>query len=183
LYRDVQASLVKLSSDYEDTKSHAPLPPDDSLGVRYRILRPHARGGLGEVFIAQDVELNREVALKEIRAGGDRAESRSRFVFEAEVTGGLEHPSIVPVYGLGHYQDDRPYYAMRFIKGDNLGEAMKRIHSQPTVDFFSLEFRRLLQRFIDVCQAMACKTPNAIEYINKVKDRGCLGKKRKSIKC
>ena len=41
-----------------------------------------------------------------------------RFLLEAEVTGGLEHPGIVPVYGLGTYADGRPYYAMRFIRGD-----------------------------------------------------------------
>jgi len=46
--------------------------------------------------------------------------SRQRFLLEAEITGGLEHPGIVPVYGLGTYADGRPYYAMRFIKGDSL---------------------------------------------------------------
>ena len=54
----------------------------------------------------------------------DNASSRGRFVLEAEVTGGLEHPGIVPVYGLGHDPTGRPYYAMRFIRGDNLGHAI-----------------------------------------------------------
>src|SRR5262249_10516693 len=69
--------------------------------VRYRIVRPHAEGGLGAVFVAHDEELHREVALKEIleRHAHD-AHHRERFVLEAEVTGGLEHPGIVPVYGL-----------------------------------------------------------------------------------
>src|SRR4029077_14228113 len=89
---------------------------DDSQ--RFRILRPHARGGLGAVFVALDAELNREVALKQILdAHADDPTSRSRFLLEAEITGGLEHPGIVPVYGLGTYADGRPYYAMRFIKG------------------------------------------------------------------
>ncbi len=47
---------------------------------------------------------------------------------EAEITGGLEHPSIVPVYGLGHTSDGRPFYAMRFIRGDSLKEAIRRFH-------------------------------------------------------
>jgi eukaryotic-like serine/threonine-protein kinase len=66
------------------------------------------------VFVALDAELNREVALKQIleRHAHDPL-SRQRFVIEAEVTGGLEHPGIVPVYGLGTYGDGRPYYAMR----------------------------------------------------------------------
>ncbi len=71
-------------------------------GQRFRLLRPHARGGLGEVFVALDSELHREVALKQIlEKHADDPVSRQRFVLEAEVTGGLEHPGIVPVYGLG----------------------------------------------------------------------------------
>ena len=73
-----------------------------SDGQRFRLLRPHARGGLGEVFVALDAELHREVALKQIleRHANDPV-SRQRFVAEAEITGGLEHPGVVPVYGLG----------------------------------------------------------------------------------
>src|SRR5262249_29319541 len=96
-----------------------------SDGQRFRILRPHARGGLGAVFCALDTELHREVALKQILDHhADDPASRQRFVIEAEITGGLEHPGIVPVYGLGTYGDGRPYYAMRFIKGDSLKEAI-----------------------------------------------------------
>ena len=69
--------------------------------MRFKILRSHAEGGLGKVFVARDQELNREVALKEIRFQyADDESARARFVMEAEVTGGLEHPSIVPVCGL-----------------------------------------------------------------------------------
>jgi hypothetical protein len=90
-------------------------------GHRFRVLRPHARGGLGAVFVALDSELNREVALKQILDHhADDPASRTRFLVEAEITGGLEHPGIVPVYGLGTYGGGRPYYAMRFIKGDSL---------------------------------------------------------------
>ena len=129
-----------------------PGPPN-----RYRILRLHARGGLGEVFVAEDTELGRSVALKEIQDRyADDAVSRGRFVREAEITGGLEHPGIVPVYGLGTYADGRPFYAMRFIKGDNLRDAIRRFHSGPRLPKFdSLDFRQLLRRFVDVCNAVA----------------------------
>src|SRR5262245_47048403 len=71
-------------------------------GSRFQVIRPHARGGLGQVFVALDRDFNREVALKEIRPElADRPESRARFLLEAEVTGQLEHPGIVPAYGLG----------------------------------------------------------------------------------
>ena len=103
-------------------------------GQRFRLLRPHARGGLGEVFVALDCELHREVALKQIlEKHADDPVSRQRFVLEAEVTGGLEHPGIVPVYGLGTYGSGRPYYAMRFIKGDSLKEAIEQFHRDDTV--------------------------------------------------
>jgi serine/threonine protein kinase len=123
------------------------------------VLRPHARGGLGEVFVARDQELHREVALKEIQARHDDPRSRSRFLLEAEVTGGLEHPGVVPVYGLGAYPDGRPFYAMRLIKGDSLKEAIGRFHQAdvPGRDPGErrLALRGLLRRFVDVCNAVA----------------------------
>ena len=161
-----------------DTQSDAPAD-----GLRYRVLRPHAKGGLGEVFVARDTELNREVALKEIQSQfAQGQDNRSRFRQEAEITGNLEHPGIVPVYGLGQYADGRPFYAMRFIRGDSLKEAIEQFHRGPLTpreesrapkdaekpnlnrlaerDGYAaaraVEFRKLLGRFIDVC--------NAIEY-------------------
>src|SRR5439155_18955244 len=101
-----------------------------SDGHRFRILRPHAQGGLGAVFVALDCELHREVALKQIlEKHADDPVSRQRFLIEAEITGGLEHPGIVPVYGLGSYGDGRPYYAMRFVRGDSLKEAIQHFHA------------------------------------------------------
>ena len=127
-------------------------------GQRFRIVRPHARGGLGEVFVALDAELHREVALKQIlEKHADDPASRQRFVAEAEITGGLEHPGVVPVYGLGTDASGRPYYAMRFIKGDSLKEAIERYHADETLrrepGRRSLELRRLLRRFLDVTNA------------------------------
>jgi serine/threonine protein kinase len=136
-----------------------------SKGLRFRILRPHAKGGLGMVYVAHDTELNRDVALKEIQdRHADNKESRSRFLLEAEITGGLEHPSIVPVYGLGQYADGRPFYAMRFIRGDSLKDAIDKFHkSGGKISERPVEFRELLERLIDVC--------NAIQYAH---DRGVL---------
>jgi serine/threonine protein kinase len=130
-----------------------------SDGQRFRILRPHARGGLGAVFVALDCELHREVALKQILdSHADDPVSRQRFLIEAEITGGLEHPGIVPVYGLGFYSDGRPYYAMRFIRGDSLKEAIERFHANDGLKADpgrrSLALRKLLRRFTDVCNAI-----------------------------
>jgi eukaryotic-like serine/threonine-protein kinase len=130
-----------------------------SDGQRFRVLRPHARGGLGAVFVALDAELNREVALKQILDHhADDPTSRTRFVLEAEITGGLEHPGIVPVYGLGNYGDGRPYYAMRFVRGDSLKETIAAFHADETLKNDpgrrSLALRNLLRRFVDVCNAI-----------------------------
>jgi WD40 repeat protein/tRNA A-37 threonylcarbamoyl transferase component Bud32 len=131
-------------------------------GSRFSVLRPHARGGLGQVSVAIDSELNREVALKELRPErADDPDSRTRFLLEAEVTGRLEHPGVVPVYGLGSDAQGRPFYAMRFVEGDTLKEAIDRLHESggPSVTDpageWHLDLRRLLNRFAVVCHVMA----------------------------
>jgi serine/threonine-protein kinase len=138
--------------------------------------------------VAFDGELHRELALKQIlEEHADDPASRRRFLAEAEITGGLEHPGIVPVYGLGADDRGRPYYAMRLIRGESLKAAIARFHgdkvgwverseahrrasasasaavgledsTHPTNDAGrgSLELRKLLRRFLDVC--------NAVEY-------------------
>jgi predicted Ser/Thr protein kinase len=127
---------------------------------RFHVLRLLARGGLGEVFVARDQELHREVALKLIqeRHASDPG-SRSRFQFEAQVTGRLEHPGVIPVYGLGVDERGRPYYAMRFVRGESLKEAIARFHQEDGLareaGERSLAFRELLRRFVDVCNTMA----------------------------
>ncbi len=143
-------------STVDDTSDEVPL----CSPVRYRVLRPHARGGLGEVFVAEDRELHREVAFKEIQKpyAHDPA-SRSRFLLEAEVNGRLEHPGVVPVYGLGSYRDGRPFYAMRFVRGESLKEAIARFHAAdvPGRDEGErgLALRGLLGQFVAVCNAVA----------------------------
>jgi tetratricopeptide (TPR) repeat protein/tRNA A-37 threonylcarbamoyl transferase component Bud32 len=126
---------------------------------RFRVLRLHARGGLGAVFVAMDTELHREVALKQILDHhSDDPANRARFLLEAEVTGGLEHPGIVPVYGLGMDGDGRPYYAMRLVRGNSLKEAIEHFHADESLKEDSgrrsLELRQLLRRFLDVCNAI-----------------------------
>jgi eukaryotic-like serine/threonine-protein kinase len=128
---------------------------------RYRILRSLARGGIGIVSVALDTELHREVALKEIQPErADDPASRARFLLEAEVTGRLEHPGVVPMYGLGASTEGRPYYAMRLVRGESLQEAINRFHAadrQPgrAPGERALELRKLLGRFTDVCDVVA----------------------------
>ena len=132
-----------------------------SQGQRFQVTGPHAKGGLGVVFRAVDRELNREVALKQIQERyADNPARRSRFLLEAEITGGLEHPGVVPVYGLGVDEAGRPYYAMRFIRGESLREAIVAFRRDEALKVDpgrrSLALRKLLRRLLDVC--------NTIEY-------------------
>jgi serine/threonine protein kinase/tetratricopeptide (TPR) repeat protein len=182
----LDASLLHAGADTADMSASGsetliPFEPGTSSahGQRFRVLRPHAQGGLGAVFVALDSELNREVALKEILdRHADNQANRARFLMEAEVTARLEHPGIVPVYGLGTYADGRPYYAMRFIRGDSLKEAIAAFHAargrvtagspgEPGcvsagsrspktrgADATPLALRKLLRRFLDVCNAI-----------------------------
>ncbi len=170
LVRDLAASGVCLdiadAADAFRTRVAAAEKParegytSQGSAARFQVLRPHASGGLGEVFIARDKELNRDVALKEIHARyADNEEIRARFLLEAEITGGLEHPGIVPVYGKGQDATGRPFYAMRFIRGRSLREAIRELHDQQgkaaAPGGWRLGLRRLLSAFIDVCNAVA----------------------------
>lgn len=132
-----------------------------SSGRRFDILRPLAKGGIGQVWVAQDMELRREVAFKELQEQyADNDEFRDDFVLEAEITGGLEHPCIVPIYGLGQHPDGRPFYAMRFVRGESLHEALEQFHAESTMRTDpgkrSLKLHKILARFVHAC--------NAVEY-------------------
>jgi eukaryotic-like serine/threonine-protein kinase len=140
-------------------------PPRFTQGERFLPIRPHARGGIGQVWVAKDCELQRQVALKLILPKyADREDQRARFLIEAEITGNLEHPGIVPVYSLGRNADGRPYYAMRFIQGESLSVAIREFHLRSRQEagkaggrkrsMWGIEFRQLLGRFLDVCDAM-----------------------------
>jgi serine/threonine protein kinase len=133
--------------------------PERRESTRFHVLRPYAKGGLGIVSVARDNELNREVALKEIRGNHAHDEvSRTRFLVEAEVTGRLEHPGIVPVYSLGQSKAGTPFYVMRLIRGNSLKEAIADFYdaknrSRPAEER-RIHFRDLVKRLIDVCQAI-----------------------------
>src|SRR5205085_6641875 len=126
---------------------------------RYRPLRSHAKGGLGEVLLAEDDELRRSVALKRIQEHhADDADSRRRFLREAEITARLQHPGVVPVYGLTRDEAGRPCYAMRFIEGESLQEALQRFYDPDAPappGGRELGLRQLLGRFVQVCNAVA----------------------------
>jgi serine/threonine protein kinase len=108
------------------TAVEQPLGPGDLVG-RYRILRALGAGGVGEVYVARDERLGRDIALKVLRpyvSGLDRP--RERFLFEARVTAGLRHPNIVTVYDVGESLDGRPWVALELLEGETLRARLTR---------------------------------------------------------
>jgi serine/threonine protein kinase/WD40 repeat protein len=124
---------------------------------RYDLAEELGRGGIGRVVIGFDRHLGRQVAIKELlsttsleltTASGAADPDLVRFLREARVTGQLEHPSIVPVYELGRRSDGTVYYAMKRVRGRTLRQALRSASSLP-------DRLRMLDRFVDVCNAIA----------------------------
>ncbi len=134
--------------------------PERIVSVRawtdFEIVNHHQEGGLGIVYRALDRNLNREVALKVIRGRGvNDPETRSQFEKEIEITGRLEHPGIAPVYARGLSPEGNPFYAMRFVDGNDLSDEINSFFELAKIDFSSVRFHRLLNVLISVCQTVA----------------------------
>ncbi|MBU1238180.1 serine/threonine protein kinase, partial [Myxococcota bacterium] len=120
---------------------------------RYRILEEMGKGGIGRVLLALDDRVGREVALKELLTGTSKGSTpsqsvNSRFLREAQVTGQLEHPSIIPVYEINETPEGTLFYTMRRIRGKTLEEVLR---SATTLK----ERLLLLPHFRDCCNAIA----------------------------
>ena len=125
---------------------------------RYTVMRKLGEGGLGTVWLARDEKLKRIVAIKEIDAGAaESPRSWQRFHREAEITGHLEHPNVVPLYQFGtDPKRGQPFYAMRFVGKRTLADAIDEYHEQRREgETETLDLHRLLNAFLDVCQAIA----------------------------
>jgi serine/threonine protein kinase len=125
----------------------------------YEIVGILGEGGMGIVFQARHIALNRLVALKVITAKHASPDDVARFQREVEITARLEHPGVVPVYSLIEDSDGLPCYAMRLIEGESLQEAINRFHaadhSARESGVRRLALRQLLGHFLDVCNTIA----------------------------
>ncbi|MBL8879624.1 MAG: serine/threonine protein kinase [Phycisphaerales bacterium] len=95
--------------------------PIERIG-KYRIERLIGAGGMGEVYLARDIELGRDVALKVMRSGESDEQATQRMLREARIIAQLEHPGIVPVHDCGAMDEGRVYYAMKYVRGRRLDE-------------------------------------------------------------
>jgi WD40 repeat protein/tRNA A-37 threonylcarbamoyl transferase component Bud32 len=142
-----------------------PAAPAAACGPRYHLVQLHAVGGLGHVWLAHDVDLGRDVALKELRP--ERAEDAAiaaRFLREARITGQLQHPGIVPVYELVPGESspnegadaEPPFYTMRFVQGRTLTDAARAYHERRAGGGAGpIDLATLLNAFVSVCNTVA----------------------------
>jgi serine/threonine-protein kinase len=117
------------------------------LAARYVLGAGIAKGGMGEVAAARDLDVGRDVAIKRLHAASPGAGEIARFVREARIQGRLDHPAIVPVIDLGTDEDGRPYFTMKRLAGTTLAELLAR-------DDAAAARPRLLRAFADVCLAV-----------------------------
>jgi serine/threonine protein kinase len=135
--------------------------PDFSQ-TRYRIVREIARGGMGVVYEAEDVEFRRRVAIKVLASelASDHAVERMRA--EARTVAGLEHPGIVPLHDVGLLPDGRLWYAMKLVRGRRLDEL-----NAPTTE--------LLRVFLRICEAVSFAHANGIVHCDLKPENVMLG--------
>ena len=155
----VLAAEAALLGCDQNSAPHNAEPAAAGCVGRYEIIGLHAHGGMGDVYRARDVELGRVVAYKVMKHSyrGD-PEARTRFYQEAEVTSKLQHPGIVPVLGLVEDGSGLPAYAMEFVEGSTLFEAIREFHQGGTPSDARTRLRRrneLLRHFIAACRVVA----------------------------
>jgi serine/threonine-protein kinase len=130
--------------------SSAEIPERTDRAARLHLLGEVARGGMGVIIKGRDTDLGRDLAVKVLlEQHRERPDLIRRFVEEAQISGQLQHPGVVPVYELGTLDDDRPYFAMKLVRGRTLA-ALLAERPGPATDR-----PRLLGIFEQVCLTMA----------------------------
>jgi len=133
-----------LAEPRDPTGPWDPTGPRDPGKTPYQVREVIGRGGMGEVVLADDPSIGREVALKRMR-GEPSAEAISRFLREAKIQARLDHPGIVPVYEFGRDDEGRPFFTMKRLTGKTLAAVLASSEATP---------QRLLRVMVDVCHAV-----------------------------
>ena len=133
-----------MQSADDGTRTHVTLT-SGTMVSHYRIIEKIGAGGMGEVYLAEDTELNRKVALKFLPLHlCQDADCRARFKREAQAAAKLDHPNIVSVFEVGEFQG-RPFFSMQHVEGQTLKEVL-------TGKALSLD--RILEIGIQVCEGL-----------------------------
>jgi eukaryotic-like serine/threonine-protein kinase len=136
---------MKWLSDSKVTHLRAIAAEPDFSATKYTFIKELARGGMGTVYLAEDTELNRQVAIKVLSTPELTDDMRRRMIREARIVARLEHPGIVPVHDVGVLPDGRVFYAMKFVRGVRLDEYAANNES----------IKDRLRKFQSVCDAVA----------------------------
>lgn len=150
---NAQAAFATLDASDDDADSN-----DMLLGSRLKLRFVHAEGGIGQVWMARDRVLGRDIALKELKTGRATTDAaKARFLREVQITSQLQHPGTVPVYEYNSGVDDgRCYYTMKFLKGRTLTEVIAEYHQQRRQGEAGLgDLIELLQAFDQICDTMS----------------------------
>jgi serine/threonine protein kinase/DNA-directed RNA polymerase subunit RPC12/RpoP len=123
-------------------------------GQRYLLEGEIARGGMGAVVRAVDCDIRREVAIKYM-LDQSNPRKKTRFVEEAQITGQLEHPNIVPIHELGVDAKGRLFFSMKMVRGRSLQKVLYDLHYSPRTAEKEYSLGRMLNIFVNVCHGLA----------------------------
>ena len=115
--------LPKVAWNGEQPQLHSTARP------RYEEVRPLGQGGMGEVVLVKDHDIDRHVALKRLPSGCDAGQV-VRFVDEVRAVGSLEHPSIVPIHDVGVDADGRYFFVMKALQGETLEQVIAKLKAK-----------------------------------------------------
>ena len=118
---------MKFLPDQVVARLQTEMQTPDLSGTRYRPLRFLGQGGMGTVWLVQDSNLRRPVALKIIAAENSSADLAARLIQEAMVLARVEHPGIVPVHDAGTLPDGRTFYCMKHVEGQTLDQHVDQL--------------------------------------------------------
>ena len=130
------------------------LPPEFLRGSKYAIDRRIAQGGMGAILAAQEAGLRRPVAMKVMLDGAGEGDLL-RFIEEAQITGQLQHPNIVPVYELGVDEQEQVFYTMKLVEGITLKKVLELLRAGIPATVEKYPLNALLTIFLKVCDALA----------------------------
>ncbi len=154
---ELSAEDLQLNTNTSQTPVPEPQDEGDDRIGRFEVLGELGRGGMGRVLQGRDPWLHRTVAIKTLlyAEGTGKEGERDDFISEAQITGQLEHPGIVPVHDIGQDEEGRIYFVMKEIEGRSLKVVLSDLESGVEKTRRKWTRARLLRDFVSVCNAVA----------------------------
>ncbi|HEY1557886.1 MAG TPA: protein kinase [Kofleriaceae bacterium] len=121
---------------------------------RYEVVDVLGSGGMGEVLSARDAQIGRAVAIKRLRVAEPSPDVLARFLREARIQGGLEHPAVVPVHELRDDGTGQPFFVMKQLAGTTLADVLPRLAARDPAATEEFPRQRMLRAFGEVCLAI-----------------------------